>query len=136
MKASVKNQVVAALNAGKALQKNADARKALKVTYDEAIAAICESFDGVEYDVIRAELLPVVAEFYRCPTKAGEGKATGQTVFNSDSANYEAAKKGLQRLMSSIFDGPKKPTNTAAKLLKECGGDLDKAIAALKKAAK
>ena len=48
----------------------------------------------------------------KCPIVSGSGKATGRKVLDAKHANYEAAKKALQRVMSAFAPKPTtaKPT--------------------------
>lgn len=136
MKLAIKKTIVQALTLGKQLTANTEARKVLKAAHDAVIVELCESFEGTEYDEVKVALLPVVAEFYRVRVVDGETRSKGSKVMDASSANYEAAKKALQRLLAKMFEGDKKPTSNAEKLLAECGGNLALAIKMLTKASK
>jgi hypothetical protein len=100
--------------------------------YAKAIeeARNCPEVKGKSEDVIRANLLPIVAEKFAVPVIDGKGKATGKKVLDSSAANYEAAKKALQRLMADLmgktsgkgeeFEVPEHIAALAAKLAKAC----------------
>lgn len=51
----------------------------------------------------RAKLLPLVARFYGVAVVAGERKAAGTDVMDSDAAGYEAAKTALRRMVDDIY---------------------------------
>ena len=51
----------------------------------------------------------------KCPMVSGAGKATGRMVLNKSHANYEAAKKSLQRVMDAFAPKAKSGTSTANK---------------------
>ena len=54
-------------------------------------------------DAGRAMLLPMVAKFYGVAVVAGERKAAGTDVMDSDAAGYEAAKTALRRMLDDIY---------------------------------
>jgi len=49
----------------------------------------------------------------KCPMVSGSGKGTGRMVLKRGHANYEKAKKSLQRVMDAF--APKKPKASKAK---------------------
>lgn len=55
-------------------------------------------------DRARKKLLPIVAKLYGCAIAQGERKAAGSYVLDPGDPQYEAAKKGLFRLLKDIFD--------------------------------
>lgn len=61
-----------------------------------------------------------VAARTKCPMVSGSGKATGRMVLNKNHANYEAAKKSLQRVMEAFAPKVKtgKPTANKADAVK------------------
>lgn len=52
----------------------------------------------------------------KCPIVSGAGKATGRMVLDAKHANYEAAKKALQRVMSAFSPKPTTGKPTANKV--------------------
>ena len=56
----------------------------------------------------------------KCPIVSGSGKATGRMLLNKNHANYEAAKKSLQRVMEAFAPKAKtgKPTANKADAVK------------------
>jgi hypothetical protein len=70
--------------------------------YAEAIAEATKAGKGMARDEVRTAILPTVAAFYGVKVKAGEGKAEGTQVMDSEAAKYEAARKALSRLLGDI----------------------------------
>jgi hypothetical protein len=93
MSVAIKNAVVAALNAA--------------TTYGEKIDALKRLCANVTD--VRSTLLPYVASFYSVPLVTSE--RGGKTVLDKDVAQYEAAKKALQRLVRDVEGN--KPKNAA-----------------------
>ena len=63
-------------------------------------------------EVARPIAMQWVSARTKCPIVSGSGKATGRKVLDAKHANYEAAKKALQRVMSAFAPKPTtgKPT--------------------------
>ena len=96
MSVAIKNAVVAALNAA--------------TTYGEKIDALKRLCANVTD--VRSTLLPYVASFYSVPLVTSE--RGGKTVLDKDVAQYEAAKKALQRLVRDVEGNkPKNATPVA-----------------------
>ena len=111
-------------------------------TYQAKVAELQDLLAGAERAAIAAYVQPIAAKFYGAELKTLQ---TGRVVWADKDC---AAKRYSNRLVSAIIGASEKKTeaakvvrftasqkNTAAKLLDECGGDVKKAIAALKKAA-
>ena len=126
---------------------NVDAALAARDAYMASLAKAREHFKGATRDDVRAVLVPIVGEFRAVPIVDGERKAKGTKVLDSSAKNYETAKRDLTRILADIC-GPvsadSEPTKVklsadekaAARALlkacKACGGDVRRAIAALK----
>lgn len=82
--------VIAALNAAKAYGERIEEAKAHP------------SIKGKSPEVVRAELLPIVAAHYAVPLVDGERKAKGTKVLDTSAPKYEAAKTALRRLVADI----------------------------------
>jgi hypothetical protein len=70
--------------------------------YADAIAEATKAGKGMARDEVRTAILPTVAAFYGVKVKAGEGKAEGTQVMDSEATKYEAARKALSRLLGDI----------------------------------
>ena len=94
MSVAIKNAVVAALNAA--------------TTYGEKIDALKRLCANVTD--VATTIKPYVASFYSVPLVVSE--RGGKSVFDSEHAKYETARKALQRLVRDV-EG-KKPKSTVA----------------------
>ena len=54
-------------------------------------------------DAVRVELLPFFAKSYKVALVAGEGKAEGKQVLDSNADSYEACRKALSRTLDAIL---------------------------------
>lgn len=71
--------------------------------YADAIDGLRKACTKLDRDAARAEILPVVAAYYKVPVVDGAGKAQGTKVLDKEAAAYETAKKALQRLLADIY---------------------------------
>ena len=73
----------------------------------ESIKALCSLLRAEiavwSRDEVRAALLLPVARAHNCPVVAGRQKAYGRSVLDRDAAEYETAKKALQRLVDAVL---------------------------------
>ena len=79
--------------------------RSLKAANDQAqrdINDIAAAMRGKTPEQVRAALMPAVGKVYSVKLVAGQGKATGQKVLDSEATNYEAARKMLQRILSAL----------------------------------
>ena len=67
-------------------------------------------------EVARPIAMQWVSARTKCPIVSGSGKATGRKVLDAKHANYEAAKKALQRVMSAFAPKPTTGKPTANKV--------------------
>ena len=74
--------------------------------YAEAIDGLRKLCAKLDRDAARAEMLPIVAAFYKVPVVDGERKAAGTKVLDKDAPRYLAAKMALQRLLADIYGKP------------------------------
>ena len=90
---SIKALVHAALNAAAA--------------YGKSVAGLKPAYIGQDAATVRVGLMPHVAEFYDVKVLAsvGKGNAGGRIKLDSGAAQYEAARKALQRLVKDIIGG-------------------------------
>lgn len=75
--------------------------------YAEAIDNLRRLCVKLPYDTARAEMLPVVAGFYKVPVVDGKGKAAGTQVLDKEAKGYEAAKRALSRLLGALYETEK-----------------------------
>lgn len=80
---SIQSNVTKALNAA--------------TSYGDAINALRVDLAGVEREVVRTTLLPMIGKYYA--VEVVEGK------LNKDAAKYETARKALQRMVAAICEG-------------------------------
>jgi hypothetical protein len=120
-------------------------RKALE-QYNAAIRAARPALAGKPEDVVRAEIAEIVSAYRKVPLIDGKGKGAGRKVFDRAAPHYESAKLDLRTIVKDILgtsspDKESKPTkvrlsaaekDAARALLAACGGDLKRAVAALK----
>lgn len=67
-------------------------------------------FEGDSPELIRASIIWTVGDHYKVPVIEGQRKAAGTYVLDNSAANYETAKKRLQRLVLAIIGNkPKAP---------------------------
>lgn len=60
-------------------------------------------------DRLRSELLPIVGKMYEVGiVESDSNRNKGELTLDRKSPNYEAAKKGLQRLMAEIAGTPRR----------------------------
>lgn len=87
--------------------------RSLKKSDDQAqrdINDIAKAMRGKTPEKVRAALMPAVGKVYSVKLVAGQGKATGQKVLDSEATNYEAARKMLQRILNALSgDTPTQP---------------------------
>lgn len=72
-------------------------------SYADAIDGLRKLCAKLDRDAARAEMLPIVAAYYKVPVVDGAGKAQGAKVLDKEAAAYETAKKALQRLLADIY---------------------------------
>lgn len=76
-------------------------------------------FEGDSPELIRASIIWTVGDHYKVPVIEGQRKAAGTYVLDNSAANYETAKKRLQRLVLAIIGNkpkaPKAPEAAATK---------------------
>lgn len=93
--------------------------RSLKKSDDQAqrdINDIAKAMRGKTPAKVRAALMPAVGKVYSVKLVAGQGKATGQKVLDSEATNYEAARKMLQRILNALSGNtPTQPTQPATK---------------------
>lgn len=71
--------------------------------YAEAIDGLRRLCANLDRDAARAELLPIVAAYYKVPVVDGERKAAGTKVLDKNSAGYETAKRAVSKLLNDIY---------------------------------
>ena len=76
-------------------------------SYAEAIDGLRQLCAKLDRDAARAEILPIVAAFYKVPVIDGERKALGAKVLDKDAAGYETAKRAVSKLLADIYGEPK-----------------------------
>ena len=72
-------------------------------SYADAIDGLRKLCAKLDRDAARAEMLPIVATFYKVPLVDGSGPASGTKVLDKTAAAYETARKALQRLLGDIY---------------------------------
>lgn len=117
---------------------------AAAATYQARVSELQSLLAGAEREIVAAYVQPVAAKFYGAELKTLQ---TGRVVWAEKDC---AAKRYANRLVSAIVGTSAKAKDSATqkavrftasqktlaeKLLEECGGDVKRAIAALKKAA-
>lgn len=85
---------------------------------DAAIAAVVPKLAKLGPDKARAACLAAASTHYRVPLIDGAGKATGQKVLDREAANYEAAKKRVQRLLAAAFPKAREDVEVPAELIR------------------
>lgn len=126
---------------------NVDVAIKARDAYMASLAKAREHFAGKSREDVRATLVPIVGEFRGVRLVDGERKAKGQRVLDSSAKNYETAKRDLTRILADIC-GPvsadsaptkvklsadeKAAARALLKACKACGGDVRRAIAAIK----
>lgn len=112
MSKAIRNNVFAALQV-------VEEGKKLFAQYNEHITALRGDCEGMDRDQARQALIVPIAEFYGCPVQDGERKAKGTKVLDKEHAQYENARKALQKLLDDVVgtaSNHKTPAKAPAKL--------------------
>lgn len=72
-------------------------------SYAEAIDGLRKLCAKLDRDAARAEMLPIVAAYYKVPVVDGERKAAGTKVLDKGAAGYETAKRAVSKLLADIY---------------------------------
>ena len=78
---------------------------------ESCVGELATKFRGKSREQIKAALLPVMPSVYKVKLVDGDGKAKGRKVLDSESPEYEAARKMVQRIVNAIAPTTKPESN-------------------------